>query len=136
MSALTSLAREFSGPSFAISRDSTCCGCSWCSCLVNFGLFTGCHWASLSPFLPSGRTGRVLSSPGLENLQRKRDGEMLGNFEMRHLHPGTHSPWTVYSQGPQEQGGSGESTTSSPQWWRRWRRLWSTCSCSAGKGPI
>lgn len=36
----------------------------------------------LSPFLPLGMTGRVLSSPSLENLRRKGDGEMLGNFEM------------------------------------------------------
>lgn len=46
----------------------------------------------LSPFLPLGMTGRVLSSPSLENLRRKGDGEMLGNFEMRHLHPGSKDP--------------------------------------------
>lgn len=44
------------------------------------------------------------------------------------------SPWTIYSQGPGVQGGSGGSLTSSQRWWRKWRRLWFTCSYSAGKG--
>lgn len=82
-SALSSLARELNWLPFASSRDSTCCDCSWCSCLVDVLSFLAATGLSfLLLFFPLVGQGGSFHLLVWRTCRERGMGEMLGNFEM------------------------------------------------------
>lgn len=82
-SALSSLAHELSWPSFASSRDSTCCGCSWSSCLVNVVSLlaaTGLPFLFFFPLVGQGGSFHLLVWRTCRESGTGRGGGVLGEF--------------------------------------------------------